>query len=227
MNILITGGLGKTAQPIIALLREGGHSISIFDIAGGDDIRDYDAVAGAARGMDAVIHLAVNTADPHDGALTFQTNVYGAYNVLRAAQSNRVGKVLLASSAPVHLPPGCSCSSDEDFAYDLTKLLQESMAQHFSATFAMNILVLRLGHIVDGKAQTDLGGGPLAKLSYCRGGWVCRYDVARAFARAIETDFAGYHRIDVIGSHQAHDRFDLAAARELIGFACEENFLEH
>ena len=225
MNILITGGMGKTAQPIAALLREACHSIRIFDIAGGDDIRDYDAIDRATRGMDAVIHLAVNTANPRDGALTFQTNVYGTYNVLRAAQSNRVGKVLLASSAPVHLPPGRSCSSDEDFTYDLTKHLQETMARHFAQTYTMNILVLRLGHIVDGRAKTDLEGGPLAKLSYCRGGWVCRYDVARAFAKAIEADFAGYHQIDIIGSHQAANRFDLSAAKELIGFECGENFL--
>ena len=225
MNILITGGRGKTAQPIVALLREAGHSISLFDIVNGDDICDFDAVAGAARGMDAVIHLAVNVADPRDAALTFQTNVYGTYNVLRAAQGNRVRKMLLASSAPVHLPPGCSCSSDEDFTYDLTKHLQETIARHFAQTYEMNILVLRLGHIVDGKAQTDLEGGPLAELSYCRGGWVCRYDVARAFAKAIEADFAEYYRIDIIGSHQAANRFDLSAARELIGFECGEKFM--
>jgi len=56
------------------------------------------------------------------------------------------------------------------------------------------------------------------------GGWVCRYDVARAFLRAIEADFAGYHRIDVIGSHRAAHQFDLSAAKELIGFECREKF---
>jgi len=227
MTILVTGGLGMTARPIIEALRCANHTISIFDIADGNDICNFDAINQAIRGVDAVIHLAVNVADPHDAALTFQTNVYGTYNVLRAAQGNRVRKVLLASSAPVHLPPGCSCGPGEDFTYDLTKHLQESMAQHFSQTYAMNILVLRLGHIVDGKMQTDLKNGPLSGLTYCRGGWVCRYDVARAFAKAIEADFAGYHLIDIIGSHQAAARFDLSAAKKLIGFACGERFLAY
>ena len=227
MNVLVTGGMGQTALPMIELLRGAGHTVGIFDIADANDVCDYEAINRAARGMDAIIHLAVNVADPRDEALSFQTNVYGTYNVLRAAWGNHVRKVLLASSAPVHLPPGCACDPGEDFAYDLTKHLQEAMARHFAQTYAMNVLALRLGHIVDGKTQTDLGGNPLSGLSYCRGGWVCRYDVARAFCMAIEADFAGYHRIDIIGSHQAHDRFDLAAARELIGFACEENFLEH
>jgi nucleoside-diphosphate-sugar epimerase len=174
--------------------------------------------------MDVVIHLAVNVANPGDAALSFRTNVYGTYNVLRAAQSNLVGKVLLASSAPVHLPPGQSCSADGDFAYDLTKHLQEDMALHFARTYAMNIMALRLGHIVDGRARTDLNGVPLADVDYCRGGWVCQYDVARAFLRAAETDFDGYRMIDVIGSHQAEKRFDLEAAKGLIGFECGERF---
>jgi len=222
MNILITGGRGKTARPIAEALRPG-HNLTLFDI--GDDICDYEAISNAARGMDAVIHLAVNTADPGDAALSFRTNVYGTYNVLRAAQENHVRKVLLASSAPVHLPPGNSCSPDGDFTYDLTKHLQEAMSQHFAQTYAMNILALRLGHIVDGKAKTDLHGVPLTSVAYCRGGWVCRYDVARAFRSAIEADFTGFHLIDIIGSHQAAARFDLSAAKELIGFECAEQFL--
>ena len=225
MNILVTGGLGQTARPILALLRDVGHAITIFDISNDGDIRDYEAIATAMHGMDAVIHLAVNVADPRDDALAFQTNVYGTYNVLRAARGNHVRKVLLASSAPVHLPLGRACDAGEDFAYDLTKHLQETMARHFSQTYAMDILALRLGHIVDGKAQTDLHGGPLTGVSYCRGGWVCRYDVAKAFLAAIETDFTGYHRIDIIGSHQAAERFDLTAAKALIGFESEEKFL--
>jgi len=198
MNILITGGMGVTAQPIVEELR--GHAIALFDIAAGGDVRDYGAIEKAMRGMEAVIHLAVNVSNPGNTALSFRTNVYGTYNVLRAAHENQVGKVLLASSAPVHLPPGHSCDPGEDFTYDLTKLLQEETALRFAQTYAMNILVLRLGHIVDGRAMTDLHGTPLSEVTYCRGGWVCRYEVARAFRDAIESDFSGYHMIDVIGS---------------------------
>jgi len=225
MNIVVTGGLGKTARPIAALLRGAGHEIAVFDIAAGGDVRDCEAVSDAMRGMDAVIHLAVNITAPRDAALSFETNVCGTYNVLRAAQRHNVQKVLLASSAPVHLPPGAACDPGEDFTYDLTKHLQEAMAQHFAQTYGMNILALRLGHIVNGKTQTDLHGVPLSDVAYCRGGWVCQYDVARAFHRAIETDFTGYHLVNIVGSHQAAARFDLSSAKELIGFECGERFL--
>ena len=227
MNILVTGGLGKTAQPILDLLREAGHNVASFDICAGGDVRDCGAVNRAMRGMDAVIHLAVNTADTYNDRLTFETNVFGTYNVLHCAHSHNVQKTLIASSAPVHTAGGL-CSPGEDFAYDLTKCLQEQIARQFSRTYAMDVMVLRLGHIVDGKRKINLDDGlPLSELSYCRGGWVCKYDVARAFAKAIEADFSGYYLLHVIGSYQAAASFDVSSAGALIGFACAERFLEY
>ena len=220
VRILITGGEGATAQPIIELLRGAGHSVAIFDIAKGGDVRDPDAVRGAMRGMDAVIHLAVNVSDTGGDKPTFETNVFGTYNVLRGALYNNVQKVLLASSAPVHTT-GETCSPGEDFAYDLTKCLQEEASRQFAQTYGMNVMVLRLGHIVDGRRKTDLHGLSLSNLEYCRGGWVCRYDVARAFAQVIDTEFTGYSVTHVIGSYQAAERFDLG------GFECRERFLEY
>jgi len=90
------------------------------------------------------------------------------------------------------------CSCEEDFTYDLTKNIQELEALNFSKTFSMNIMVLRLGHIVNGRAKYDLDNIPLKYVSYCRGGWVCQYDVARAFLQAVETDFTGFNLYHVI-----------------------------
>ena len=245
MNILIVGGLGRTAEPIIDLLYEANHSISLFDVSTSDshsfhknikvihgDICKYGEINKAVRGIDIVIHLAVNVFDTKNDALSFQTNVFGTYNILRCALDNGVKKVMTASSAPVHTlvkthQADYICSAGEDFSYDLTKNIQELMAQKFSQTYAMNNLILRLGHIVNGRNYTDLEGRPLSDLLYCRGGWVCKYDVAKAFCNAVETDFTGYHLINVIGSYQAADRFDLSSCKKLINFECGERFLEY
>ena len=243
MNVLVFGGMGKTAKPIIDLLDKDNHSITIFDIASEDllarnekhrvicgDIADREAVNSAMRGMDAAIHLAVNISGIHNDELTFKTNVFGTYNILCGALANKIPKVLIASSAPVHTINHANrnvdyvCFAGEDFAYDLTKNLQEVIAGHFSLSYAMNCLVLRLGHIVDGTTQTTLSGGPLSELFYCKGGWVCRYDVAEAFLKALKADFTGYHMINIIGSYQAGDLFDLSAAKGLIGFECRQKF---
>ena len=252
VKILIFGGLGKTAETIIELLDKRKHSITAFDISNNNqyshnkdikvihgDICNREAVKNALSGIDIVLHLAVNISAPHDNELSFRTNVFGTYNILNCALLNKVSKILIASSAPVHNTNNLVkltgtdtdvdyiCSSGEDFPYDLTKYLQETTAKHFTRTFSMNCLVLRLGHIVDGKRQTTLSGVPLSELTYCKGGWVCRYDVARAFAEAVETDFTGYHVINIIGSYQAADMFDLSTTKELLSFECEEKFLDY
>ncbi|MCL2058194.1 MAG: hypothetical protein FWH01_03915 [Oscillospiraceae bacterium] len=91
----------------------------------------------------------------------------------------------------------------------------------------MNCLILRLGHIVDGKTQTSLSGVPLCEFTYCKGGWVCRYDVARAFVKAVDADFTGYHLVNIIGAYQADDLFHTAAAKDLLSFECKEKFLDY
>jgi len=242
LNILIVGGAGKTAESIVDLLYEAKHNVTIFDISKNNpqkkgkniksiqgDIRRYEEIDHAAFGKDIVIHLAINIRDTQNDELSFQTNVYGTYNVLRCAQKSGVKKVLIASSAPVHLTNAagqcdCICSPGEDFTYDLTKNIQEIIAQRFSQTYAMNNLVLRLGHIVDGRTEKDLNGLPLSELSYCRGGWVCRYDVARAFLNSVENEFTGYHLANIVGSYQAASKLDLSISKKLINFECTEKF---
>jgi len=246
LNILIFGGLGRTAAPIVDMLNMEKHTITLFDIAENTsfsrnenikvirgDICDSEAVNNALYGTDVIIHLAVNILDIGDDELTFRTNAFGTYNILRGALNNNVSKILVASSAPVHTMDEMAnrddyiCSAGEDFAYDLTKNMQKLIAKHFSRTYSMNCLVLRLGHIVDGRNRTSLSGAPLSELTYCKGGWVCKYDVAKAFTKAIETDFTGYHLVHIIGSYQAADLFDLSSAKEFIGFTCQQKFFEY
>ncbi len=252
MKILITGGLGKTAEPLISLLLQNHYAITVLDISKENplslngrvqiiqgDICDSETVKKATENIDVIIHLAVNVTNPKNAALSFQTNVFGTYNLLFHAIQNHVKKVLVASSAPVHMSknllalkqsnPNADyfCSPDNDFTYDLTKNIQELIVQNFSRTYHMDSLVLRLGHIVDGKAQTDLNGSPLSELMYCRGGWVCRYDVARAFLKGIEADFCGFHLFHIIGSYQASECFDLTLPKEIIGFECREHFVNY
>ena len=61
-------------------------------------------------------------------------------------------------------------SSEEDSPlYDLTKRLQEEIARDYCETHGMTTIVLRAGHIVDGRSEKDLKGRSLSTLTYCRG----------------------------------------------------------
>src|SRR5256885_15823752 len=65
------------------------------------DVRDYVALAQAFQRADLIYHLAAQPTvigAVRDAELTYQTNVFGTFNVLRAAVEARVPRVVFASS---------------------------------------------------------------------------------------------------------------------------------
>jgi nucleoside-diphosphate-sugar epimerase len=248
--VLVTGAAGWTARAIIqALIGEGfqvvgldlhapqaddGATAGVRWVQG--DVADPTAVARASRSASAVVHLAVavGAGDYRRPQRPFATNVLGTYNVFDAARRAGLGRVVLVSSAAVHLPPGSAplstsewrSSPGDNHLYDLTKRLQEEVARDFCATFAMSAVVLRAGHLVDGTRGVDAHGRPLAGLGYARGGWLCRYDLARACLRALRFPHSGYHAFHVVGSRVAQARFDLERTERELGFRCAMTFDE-
>jgi nucleoside-diphosphate-sugar epimerase len=154
--------------------------------------------------------------------------VLGTYNVFEAARRQEVSKVVLMGSAPVHLAPLESgrvdartrlpTSAGGDHLYDLTKRLQEEIARDFCETYEMEMVVLRAGHVVDGIEGVDAKGTPLGELDYCRGGWVCRHDLAEACLKALSFEAKGYHAFHIIGSRESREYFDIERMEEKLGF---------
>lgn len=109
MKILITGGAGFIGCNWAARLMRDGHEVTVFDnlsrkgtaanlewlksqgrlhfVRG--DVRDAAAIAGAARGQNAIYHLAAqvavttSVANPRED---FEINALGTFNVLEAAR---------------------------------------------------------------------------------------------------------------------------------------------
>jgi nucleoside-diphosphate-sugar epimerase len=252
VRILVTVAGGWTAHPILdALLREG-HEVVALDLPGyayhgdgsphppvrwiGGSVTDLASVEEAARSVEAIIHLAV-AVGPNDYScpkMPFSTNVLGTYNVFEAARRQEVSKVVLMGSAPVHLAPlergrvdartRLPTSAGGDHLYDLTKRLQEEIARGFCETYEMEVVVLRAGHVVDGIKGVDAKGTPLGELEYCRGGWVCRHDLAEACLEALSFDAKGYHAFHIIGSRESRDHFDIERTEEKLGFCPRVTF---
>jgi len=254
MRILVTGAFGWTATSIIQTLRQDGHEIRAFDLPTATcpdsvkpllsdivtgDIADFEQVNLAVRSVHAIVHLAVavDANAYRTPYIPFLVNVQGTYNLFEAARRFAVHRIVLMSSAAVHLDPTIGeelsaltdwkSSADQDHLYDLTKRLQEEIARDFCATFGMSAVVLRAGHIVDGRAEVDPQGKPLSTLDYCRGGWVCRYDLARACLKALELSWAGYHAFHVIGAAAARQHFNVARTERELGLAFESLFEQY
>lgn len=131
MNILITGGLGFIGTNLaLSLRREGKHAVRLFDnlspqihgvipVVGSavlsdpgieiirGDVRDQDALAGALRNVDAIIHLAAETGTAQS---MYQIAHYNAVNSQATAQmldflannAHSVKKIVLATSRSIY-----------------------------------------------------------------------------------------------------------------------------
>lgn len=252
----MTGASGWTAVSIIQALGQAEHEIVGFDLKNAHyrnevaplfgnlisgDVSNFNEIETAIQvtPINAIIHLAVSVGkdDYQKPDIPFAVNVKGTYNVFESARRNAVPKVILISSAPVHLPQRSGplhnaqtdwkSSSNEDHLYDLTKRLQEEIAKDFCETFGLQVVVLRAGHIVDGHKRVDPAGRDLAGLEYCRGGWVCRYDLARACIKALELNPEGYAAFHIIGAERASQHFDVDRTERELGLMFETRFEQY
>jgi UDP-glucose 4-epimerase len=121
MRVLVTGGAGFVGSNLIGFLIEGGHEVTVLDdLSAGarpewwrkrsgprcvdGKIEDASAVRRAARGAEAVVHLAARPGVADSVArpdLDFGANVLGTFNVIDAARRANVRSFVFASSGAV------------------------------------------------------------------------------------------------------------------------------
>jgi UDP-glucose 4-epimerase len=171
-NILVTGGCGFIGANLIPLLRDRGHSISILDnFSRGNinyldapdnytiidaDIRNEDAVIEAAKGNDAIVHLAAygsvveSIAEPYEN---FSINAEGTFRVLNAARHAGVGQILFSSTGGALIgnatPPVNEQSVPRPISpYGASKLAGEAYCSAFAQAYDMSITALRFANVV-------------------------------------------------------------------------------
>jgi nucleoside-diphosphate-sugar epimerase len=113
MKVLITGGSGFIGTRLIELLiKTDDIDVVNFDKKQSDsypelttigDVRDLDALTEACENVDVIYNLAAEHADNVTPlSLYYDVNVGGANNVIKAAKSNNVKKIVFTSSVAIY-----------------------------------------------------------------------------------------------------------------------------
>jgi UDP-glucose 4-epimerase len=158
LRALVTGGGGFIGSNLTRALLERGDDVRVLDnfstgnranLAGLDvevvegELRSYERVHNAVRGMEVVFHLGALGSVPRsvqDPLTSSAVNIEGTLNVLLAARDEGVRRVVFSSSSSVYgprreLPVGEDLPPDPISPYGVAKLAAERYCVSFSRVY--------------------------------------------------------------------------------------------
>lgn len=169
-SALVTGGAGFIGSHIVDRLVENGFEVTIIDnLTAGrlenigvhkgkgsfrfieGDIRDWETVKRAVKGVDVVFHEAAFVGAPQsvdNPQLTNDVNVDGTLNLLEASLKFNVDRFIFASSAAVYgeqesLPVKEDAVPCPSSPYAVSKLAAEFYAEVYCKTYGLKTVCLR------------------------------------------------------------------------------------
>lgn len=169
-KVVVTGGSGKAGRAVIRDLVEHGYEVLNVDIVPSADpiarfqkmdLTDYGQTVEALKDAEAVVHLA---AIPAPGLMgdqkTFDINTLSTFNVFSAAALLKLRRVVWASSEttlglpfddlkPHYAPIDEAHPLYPQSTYALSKVVGETMAQHFSRWSSIPFVALRFSNIME------------------------------------------------------------------------------
>ena len=231
MRVLITGAAGFVGRRLVPYLAPH-HELVLGDLHPQDgaewrllDVTRIGDVESAARGVDAIIHLAV--ASGHEGdyeedafnALRFDVHVKGTYHVFEAARRCGVGRVVYTSSLTVvwGYGPDEEVGPDAEArpvgTYAITKHLGEVIAADYHQRFGLSAVCLRIAKPID-------PDDPTVKAAPIKPQWIAFPDLCQAYRRALEAPELGFEIIHLVGE-SSRRRWDLSKAERVLGYRPE------
>ena len=189
MKILVTGGSGFIGKYLVEYLLKQKNQVTVFDnfsnskkiknvfedkdvkiIEG--DITNFNEIKLATKNIDVVVHLAakISIEESIKNPLeTFQVNVEGTKNILKACKENDIRKIIVASSAAVYGESQLGKKLDENSSkkpispYGESKMIMEKEVEKFlKKNSDIDCIILRFFNIF-GIGQSSEYAGVITK----------------------------------------------------------------
>lgn len=239
-KILITGMSGLIGTAARTRLEPGARltALNRSDLPGVTtvcaNLSDFDAIRPAFEGQDTVIHLAAKASDDYSWEELRDTNVIGTRNVLEAARLAGCRRVVFASSGATVAGwereepyramvegryddvPADWVRIRHDMAtrpngpYASTKVWGEALARHYSDSFDLSVIALRIGFVNAEDRPTS------ARIHSV---WCSQRDIVNAIELAVDADDSIRYDIFFVNSDNRWNYRDLSHAREVLGFS--------
>ena len=203
MKILVTGAAGFVGSHMVEKLVADGHDVramihynsannwgwleesqvkkSIEVVAG--DIRDYDSVFAAVKGVDTIFHLAALIGIPYSYVSPMayiKTNIEGTYNILQSARTLETSNILITSTSETYgsaqyIPMDEFHPMVGQSPYSASKIGADNLAVSYFRSFSTPVKIVRpfniygprqsaraiipsiITQILDGKKEIKLG----------------------------------------------------------------------
>jgi len=169
---LVTGGAGFIGSHLVTALLQRGHEVVVLDdlstgrrenleVAASPaperlrfveaSLLDYEALADAVDGVEAVLHQAAIPSVPRsfaDPVATMRANAEGTTALLEACRKAGVRRIAMASSSSIYgdtptLPKEESMPPSPMSPYALSKLTAEQAGGIFARTYGLDVFALR------------------------------------------------------------------------------------
>jgi NAD+ dependent glucose-6-phosphate dehydrogenase len=231
-RVLITGAAGRIGTDMTRLLADrydlrlqfhktvpDQPAVDDYVVA---DIAEFDKIAPAMDGIDAVLHLAGEPAVSTPWDRVNRANILGLYNVYEAARQAGVSRIVFASTNHVmgmndrdeNWPVYSRQPVRPDSLYGVSKAFGETLGRHYYDRYGMSFINMRIG------AYGDRPRDEIARYM-----WLSPRDFAQLVWRAIESDvgFATYYAI----SGNTSRTWDITDAVVQLGYVPEHNADDH
>jgi UDP-glucose 4-epimerase len=234
-RVLVTGAAGRIGSYFAAhahdryqlrlMVRPGENAahIAAYGEVVTADLADLPRLKEICAGVDTVLHLAGNPNPSATWEPLLATNIIGTYHAFVAAKAAGCRRVIHASS--IHAVSGYArdrqVKTDDPVnpgdLYGVSKAFGEALARYMAEQEGLSAIAIRIGGFQSIEAARD--PSRLAGLD----AFVSQRDLTQLITRCIDDErlqFAIFHGL----SDNAFKRLDISDARELLGYAPEDDF---
>jgi nucleoside-diphosphate-sugar epimerase len=188
------------------------------------DLVQLDEARKACAGVHTIVHLA---ADPNPGAQFYESllplNIQMAYNMFHAAVEQGCKRLIFASSIhavnayplDVQIHPNDPVRPGD--LYGATKCFGEALCSYYAHRRGLNCIAIRIGAFGTPDKLTDSDDSRLLAL------WISQRDMSQLLMRCVDApDDLRFLLIQGVSDNQLK-RMDISNAREVLGYAPEDN----